>query len=185
MAGAAAAGSGSVAAGGAPGEPMYGDATQDQGDEARFYVELTRLDRLNDTFSLDIRRLKGNLRSYKFLYDTLRGCVVFFSPKDWYGWVGRELMVLFFVQARRSSAVKERLAMPARDRRLICPRILLGSRPWTIISSLLLSSPLLLLLAVGRVLFCHSTRVDPYPACRVYPSGPSAGRLFLSFIFVL
>ncbi|KAI0063320.1 Pkinase-domain-containing protein [Artomyces pyxidatus] len=53
-------------------EPVYGDPTQDQGDEVRFYVELTRLDRLNDTFSLDIRRLKGNLRSYKFLYDTLR-----------------------------------------------------------------------------------------------------------------
>ncbi|ETW79817.1 hypothetical protein HETIRDRAFT_247417, partial [Heterobasidion irregulare TC 32-1] len=63
--------------GGLPGaesaeSPMYGDPTQDQGDEVRFYVELTRLDRLNDTFSLDIRRLKGNLRSYKFLYDTLR-----------------------------------------------------------------------------------------------------------------
>jgi len=54
-------------------EPIYGDhTTQDQGDEVRFSVELTRLDRLDDTFSLDIRRLKGNLRSYKFLYDTLR-----------------------------------------------------------------------------------------------------------------
>jgi protein-serine/threonine kinase len=53
-------------------EPVYGDHAQDAGDEVRFSVELTRLDRLNDTFSLDIRRLKGNLRSYKFLYDTLR-----------------------------------------------------------------------------------------------------------------
>ena len=53
-------------------EPVYGDAAQDAGDEVRFSVELTRIDRLNDTFSLDIRRLKGNLRSYKFLYDTLR-----------------------------------------------------------------------------------------------------------------
>ncbi|KAI0052478.1 Pkinase-domain-containing protein [Auriscalpium vulgare] len=53
-------------------EPVYGDPVQDLGDEVRFYVELTRMDRLNDTFSLDIRRLKGNLRSYKFLYDTLR-----------------------------------------------------------------------------------------------------------------
>ena len=50
----------------------FGDPSQDAGDEVRFSVELTRLDRLNDTFSLDIRRLKGNLRSYKFLYDTLR-----------------------------------------------------------------------------------------------------------------
>lgn len=53
-------------------ETTYGDASQDAGDEVRFSVELTRIDRLNDTFSLDIRRLKGNLRSYKFLYDTIR-----------------------------------------------------------------------------------------------------------------
>jgi len=50
----------------------YGDPSQDAGDEVRFSVELTRIDRLNDTYSLDVRRLKGNLRSYKFLYDTLR-----------------------------------------------------------------------------------------------------------------
>lgn len=54
------------------GEPIYGNTQQDQGDEVRFSVELTRIDRLDDTYSLDIRRLKGNLRSYKFLYDTLR-----------------------------------------------------------------------------------------------------------------
>ncbi|KIN98282.1 hypothetical protein M404DRAFT_66281, partial [Pisolithus tinctorius Marx 270] len=53
-------------------EPIYGDSTQDAGDEVRFSVELTRIDRLKDTYSLDIRRLKGNLRSYKFLYDTIR-----------------------------------------------------------------------------------------------------------------
>ena len=58
-------------------EVAYGDASQDAGDEVRFSAELTRLDRLNDTFSLDIRRLKGNLRSYKFLYDTLREFVIF------------------------------------------------------------------------------------------------------------
>ncbi|KAG6893173.1 hypothetical protein C0992_011040, partial [Termitomyces sp. T32_za158] len=50
----------------------YGDHAQDAGDEVKFSVELTRIDRLNDTYSLDVRRLKGNLRSYKFLYDTLR-----------------------------------------------------------------------------------------------------------------
>lgn len=54
------------------GEPIYGSQQQDQGDEVRFSVELTRIDRLDGTYSLDIRRLKGNLRSYKFLYDTLR-----------------------------------------------------------------------------------------------------------------
>lgn len=53
-------------------ETIYGDPSQDARDEVRFYVELTRMDRLKDTFSLDIRRLKGNLRSYKFLYDTVR-----------------------------------------------------------------------------------------------------------------
>ncbi len=56
-------------------EPVYGDPTQDQGDEVRFYVELTKLDGLNDTYSIDIRRLKGNLRSYKFLYDCITQCV--------------------------------------------------------------------------------------------------------------
>ncbi|KAF9560325.1 Pkinase-domain-containing protein [Agrocybe pediades] len=64
--------SGGGASGSGAGGPVYGDPSQDAGDEVRFSVELTRLDRLNDTYSLDIRRLKGNLRSYKFLYDTLR-----------------------------------------------------------------------------------------------------------------
>jgi len=50
----------------------YGDPSQDPGDEVRFSVELTRLDRLADTYSLDIRRLKGGLRGYKYVYDTLR-----------------------------------------------------------------------------------------------------------------
>ena len=57
-----------------PGEfapTVYGDPNQDQGDEVRFYVELTKLDGLKDTYSIDIRRLKGNLRSYKFLYDCI------------------------------------------------------------------------------------------------------------------
>lgn len=53
-------------------EAAYGDPSQDAGDEVRFSVELTRIDRLTDTYSLDIRRLKGNLRSYKYLYDTIR-----------------------------------------------------------------------------------------------------------------
>ena len=53
-------------------ETVYGVRSEDPGDEVRFSVELTRLDGLVDTYSLDIRRLKGNLRSYKFLYDLLR-----------------------------------------------------------------------------------------------------------------
>ena len=51
---------------------LYGDKSQDDGGEVRFSVELTRLDRLEDTYSLDIRRLKGNLKSYRFVYDSLR-----------------------------------------------------------------------------------------------------------------
>jgi len=58
-------------------EPIYGDTAQDAGDEVCFSVELTHIDRLKDTYSLDIQRLKGNLRSYKFLYDTIRECVCF------------------------------------------------------------------------------------------------------------
>ncbi|KAG9125931.1 hypothetical protein FRC07_005537 [Ceratobasidium sp. 392] len=53
-------------------EPVYGERTEDAQDEVRFFVELTRIDRLEDTYSIDVRRLKGNLRSYKFVYDTLR-----------------------------------------------------------------------------------------------------------------
>lgn len=63
-------------------QPVYGDPIQDQGDEVRFYVELTKLDGLKDTYSIDIRRLKGNLRSYKFLYDCITEYVLSpsFSP---------------------------------------------------------------------------------------------------------
>ncbi|KAF8637133.1 hypothetical protein AX17_003037 [Amanita inopinata Kibby_2008] len=53
-------------------EAAYGDPTEDAGDEVRFSVELTKIDRLNDMYSLDVRRLKGNLRSYRYLYDTIR-----------------------------------------------------------------------------------------------------------------
>ncbi|TFK37561.1 hypothetical protein BDQ12DRAFT_724015 [Crucibulum laeve] len=52
--------------------PPSGNPANDPGDEVVFSVELTRLARLNDTYSVDIRRLKGKLQSYKFLYDTIR-----------------------------------------------------------------------------------------------------------------
>lgn len=52
---------------------VYGDpASQDQRDKVTMSIELTKLDQLEGMYSLDIRRLKGNLRSYKFLYDSLR-----------------------------------------------------------------------------------------------------------------
>ncbi len=55
-------------------DPIYGDKP-DQHDEVRFSVEVTRIDRLDDLLSLDIRRLKGNLKSYRFLYNIIRECV--------------------------------------------------------------------------------------------------------------
>ena len=58
-------------------EPIHGDTAEDAGDEVRFSVKLTRIDRLKDTYNLDIRRLKGILRSYKFLYNTIRECICF------------------------------------------------------------------------------------------------------------
>ncbi|KZV77237.1 hypothetical protein PENSPDRAFT_746991 [Peniophora sp. CONT] len=54
-------------------DTIYGDnPAVDVRDEVRFYVELTQIEQLDGTCSLDIRRSKGNLRSYKFLYDTIR-----------------------------------------------------------------------------------------------------------------
>lgn len=61
-------------------ETTYGgDVSGDLGDEVRFSVELTRIDRLKDTYSLDMRRIKGHLNSYRYLYETFRQCVV--SPQ--------------------------------------------------------------------------------------------------------
>jgi len=51
---------------------LYGSASDDPADEVRFSVEVTKLSGLNGTYSLDIRRLKGSLKSYKFIYDTIR-----------------------------------------------------------------------------------------------------------------
>lgn len=53
-------------------ETLYGDQSEDPGSEVRFTVELTEISGLKATYSLDIRRLKGPLRSYKYMYDSLR-----------------------------------------------------------------------------------------------------------------
>ncbi|KZT54738.1 hypothetical protein CALCODRAFT_420525, partial [Calocera cornea HHB12733] len=53
-------------------DAIYGDVSVDKGDEVRFYVELTRLEKLQGTYSLDIRRLKGSLGGYQVVYETLR-----------------------------------------------------------------------------------------------------------------
>jgi hypothetical protein len=53
-------------------EPIYGKRSEDKGGEVLFSVELTRMDGLPDMYHLDIRRLKGELKSYQFLYTKLR-----------------------------------------------------------------------------------------------------------------
>lgn len=81
-------------------ETTYGgDMSGDMGGEVRFSVELTRLDRLTDTYSLDVRRLNGNLNSYKYLYETFRQCVCFLSV-----WAVAD--VLFSPQTYRFTAVE-------------------------------------------------------------------------------
>ena len=51
--------------------PLYGDSSQDGGHEVRFSVEVTRIPTLHGLYSVDIRRIKGNVWSYKFLYNAL------------------------------------------------------------------------------------------------------------------
>ncbi|TKY88549.1 hypothetical protein EX895_002538 [Sporisorium graminicola] len=51
--------------------PLYGDASVDGGQEIRFSVEVTRIKNLPGLYSLDIRRMKGNLWAYKFVYQAL------------------------------------------------------------------------------------------------------------------
>ncbi|CAG8521529.1 4395_t:CDS:2, partial [Scutellospora calospora] len=52
-------------------EVLYGDPTTDSGEEIRFAVELCRLKNLPGLYIVDIKRMKGNLWAYKFLYHTL------------------------------------------------------------------------------------------------------------------
>jgi len=52
-------------------EILYGDSTVDSGEEIRFAVELCRIKNLPGLYIVDIKRMKGNLWGYKFLYHTL------------------------------------------------------------------------------------------------------------------
>lgn len=52
-------------------EPIYGDASIDNGDEIRFAVEVCRFQNLPGLYIIDIRRLRGNVWAYKFLYHKL------------------------------------------------------------------------------------------------------------------
>lgn len=53
-------------------EPLYGPPTHDALDEVRFALEITAFKNLEGQFLVEIRRLKGQLKSYKFLYETVR-----------------------------------------------------------------------------------------------------------------
>ncbi|PWY98950.1 Pkinase-domain-containing protein, partial [Testicularia cyperi] len=50
---------------------VYGSHSIDGGQEIRFSVEVTRIKNLPGLYSLDIRRMKGNLWAYKFVYHAL------------------------------------------------------------------------------------------------------------------
>ncbi|KAK0564987.1 hypothetical protein OC844_001441 [Tilletia horrida] len=79
LAGVTSAGSGGNSTVGTPGledpnampAPIYGEASVDGGQEVRFSVEITRIKNLPGLYSLDIRRMKGNLWAYKFIYHAL------------------------------------------------------------------------------------------------------------------
>ncbi|KAI9252141.1 kinase-like domain-containing protein [Sporodiniella umbellata] len=52
-------------------KPIYGEAAIDNGEEVRFLVEVCRFENLPGLFIVDVKRLKGNLWAYKFLYHKL------------------------------------------------------------------------------------------------------------------
>ncbi|KAG0317016.1 hypothetical protein BGZ99_006546 [Dissophora globulifera] len=49
-------------------EPLYGEESIDSGEEVRFSIEVCRIKNLTGIYCVDIRRMKGNLWAYKFLY---------------------------------------------------------------------------------------------------------------------
>lgn len=53
------------------GETVYGDPVVDPGEEVRFSVELCKIKNLPGLYIVDIRRMRGNVWAYKFLYHTL------------------------------------------------------------------------------------------------------------------
>ncbi|KAI7860710.1 hypothetical protein BDC45DRAFT_401522, partial [Circinella umbellata] len=47
---------------------IYGDPVVDPGEEVRFSMELCKIKNLPGLYIVDIRRMRGNVWSYKFLY---------------------------------------------------------------------------------------------------------------------
>ncbi|KAG1377600.1 hypothetical protein G6F61_006591 [Rhizopus arrhizus] len=52
-------------------QPIYGEASIDNGEEIRFIVEICRFKNLPGLFIVNVKRLKGNVWAYKFLYHKL------------------------------------------------------------------------------------------------------------------
>ncbi|KAI9245064.1 kinase-like domain-containing protein [Sporodiniella umbellata] len=52
-------------------QPIYGEPAIDNGDEVRFIVEICRFKNLPGLFIVNVKRLKGNVWAYKFLYHKL------------------------------------------------------------------------------------------------------------------
>lgn len=52
-------------------EPVYGDHSTDSGDEVKFAIELCRIKNLNGLYLLQIKRLRGSVWSFKFIYQTI------------------------------------------------------------------------------------------------------------------
>ncbi|KAG1521191.1 hypothetical protein G6F52_006968 [Rhizopus delemar] len=52
-------------------QPIYGEPSIDSGEEIRFVVEICRFKNLPGLFIVDVKRLKGSVWAYKFLYHKL------------------------------------------------------------------------------------------------------------------
>ncbi|RCI04531.1 hypothetical protein CU098_009193 [Rhizopus stolonifer] len=52
-------------------QPIYGEPSIDNGEEIRFMVEICRFKNLPGLFIVNVKRLKGNVWAYKFLYHKL------------------------------------------------------------------------------------------------------------------
>nr|XP_019049956.1 CAMK/CAMKL/KIN4 protein kinase [Kwoniella bestiolae CBS 10118]OCF28886.1 CAMK/CAMKL/KIN4 protein kinase [Kwoniella bestiolae CBS 10118] len=54
-----------------PSEPLYGEHSVDSGDEVKFVIELCRIKNLPGLYLLNIKRLRGSVWSFKFIYQTV------------------------------------------------------------------------------------------------------------------
>ncbi|KLT41045.1 hypothetical protein CC85DRAFT_292889 [Cutaneotrichosporon oleaginosum] len=52
-------------------EPVYGEHAIDNGDEVKFVVELCRIKNLQGLYLLRIKRLRGSVWAFKFIYQTI------------------------------------------------------------------------------------------------------------------